>query len=163
MKKEQIIEHYAGHWQDFFRHHVPELRERGKEAQGNCPLCGEQKGHFYASIEDGLFDCKKCGEKGDPFTFYARLHDLNCQTDFPQVLQGMSEDSGVTPISGPKRAPRKAQEQATLTDVQKITAATVRWFAEHGRSFSLEIWGHFGEVRGRNTAIVLFLVEVNKA
>jgi len=31
----------------------------------DCPFCQDQKNHFYLNIETGVFDCKKCGEKGN--------------------------------------------------------------------------------------------------
>ena len=31
-----------------------------------CPFCGDDKfHHFYMSMEEGLWDCKKCGSKGN--------------------------------------------------------------------------------------------------
>lgn len=35
----------------------------------NCPICSESGGHFYANARTGLWDCKKCQAKGNPWSF----------------------------------------------------------------------------------------------
>lgn len=39
---------------------------------GDCPFCGVE-GKFYVHPETGLWDCKRCGEAGNPLTFSQRL------------------------------------------------------------------------------------------
>ena len=36
----------------------------GNQAYGNCPFCGKEN-KFYANQENGLWDCKVCGLKGN--------------------------------------------------------------------------------------------------
>lgn len=37
-----------------------------------CPFCGQNR--FYLNVESGQYDCKKCGEKGNPTTYLTWLH-----------------------------------------------------------------------------------------
>src|SRR4051812_18184268 len=57
-----------------FRWHGMDLAERGNQAVGNCPLCG-QGGRFYVNIENGKWDCKKCVTSGNPMEFIRRLYE----------------------------------------------------------------------------------------
>ena len=77
MDKQEIVERYSGHWHSYYGRYVKNLRQNGKEAIGDCPLCDDHKAHLYASVETGFFDCKKCGKSGDAFTFHAQLHNLD--------------------------------------------------------------------------------------
>jgi ribosomal protein L37AE/L43A len=36
----------------------------GRELRGNCPFCGDKKGHLYVNIDKGVFYCHKCGASG---------------------------------------------------------------------------------------------------
>jgi 5S rRNA maturation endonuclease (ribonuclease M5) len=53
----------------------------------------------------GQFHCFGCGESGDIFTFYARLHNLNTKDDFKLVVKGIFSDFGI-PENGDRR-PKK--------------------------------------------------------
>jgi hypothetical protein len=57
-----------------FRWHGMDLTERGSQAVGDCPLCG-QRGRFYVNVENGKWDCKKCGDSGNPMEFIRRLYE----------------------------------------------------------------------------------------
>jgi hypothetical protein len=57
-----------------FRWHGMDLAERGNQAVGDCPLCG-QGGRFYVNVENGKWDCKKCGDSGNPMEFIRRLYE----------------------------------------------------------------------------------------
>lgn len=55
----------------FFCHGV-ELDERQNgNWVGDCPFCGKP-GHFFASPKSGLWDCKVCGESGNPVSFLTK-------------------------------------------------------------------------------------------
>jgi hypothetical protein len=57
-----------------FRWHGMDLAERGNQAVGDCPLCG-QGGRFYVNVENGKWDCKKCVTSGNPMEFIRRLYE----------------------------------------------------------------------------------------
>lgn len=43
------------------------------QAVAECPFC-DKEGHFYLNIDNGLYDCKRCGEKGNATTFLRHEH-----------------------------------------------------------------------------------------
>lgn len=58
---------------------------------GECLLCGKRK--FRAHVETGLFDCKSCGEFGNPTEWLRRLWELadSQTTDY----DGLARDRGL--------------------------------------------------------------------
>lgn len=40
----------------------------GNQWRGDCPFCGKEN-HFFMNSQNGLFDCKSCGEVGNWFKF----------------------------------------------------------------------------------------------
>ena len=46
------------------------------EFYGSCTFCGDQK-HFYVNGETGQFNCKKCSEEGNTFTFLDKIAALH--------------------------------------------------------------------------------------
>lgn len=51
-----------------------EYRSKGNELQVKCPFCGDGKfDHFSMRRDNGLWNCVKCGEKGNPRTLRAKL------------------------------------------------------------------------------------------
>lgn len=55
-----------------FEFHGLLLSKAGKQHVGDCPFCADD-GHFFIN-EDGQWDCKKCGESGNAYSFLAKLH-----------------------------------------------------------------------------------------
>ncbi len=39
---------------------------------GDCPFCGKEE-HFFADPKKGMWDCKSCGERGNPITFLTKI------------------------------------------------------------------------------------------
>jgi hypothetical protein len=48
------------------------VRHVGRHDVYLCPLCGDEDGHLYINKETGLWDCKACGEVGNPLTLYSK-------------------------------------------------------------------------------------------
>src|SRR4051812_6605553 len=42
------------------------------QAGGDCPFCGKE-GKLSVAVGTGLWDCKSCGQKGNPATFLRAL------------------------------------------------------------------------------------------
>lgn len=71
---------------------------------GNCPFC-EKDDHLYISEKTGQFDCKRCGESGNHYTFLQRLYaqcleqtseaDLQFLTGKKSIPQGILRIHGV--------------------------------------------------------------------
>ena len=73
-----------------------------------CPLCGS--GSHGGRNSDGAFHadgerwyCHSCGRGGDVFSLYAEINHLNVSTEFPKVIEGLSQALGVTVIDSAKR------------------------------------------------------------
>ena len=65
-----------------------ELRERSGlqfRLMSECPFCNHSK-HLYFNAEDGRWDCKRCGEKGNLLTMKRRLNDLDVNISSPSDM-----------------------------------------------------------------------------
>ena len=57
----------------FTFHGVQFHREGGTGHQvADCPFCGKED-HFHANAQTGQWDCKRCGESGNLYTFLAKV------------------------------------------------------------------------------------------
>ena len=75
-----------------FEFHNVSLRKNGKtQSIGECPFCGKD-GHFYVQSNTGKWDCKRCGENGNLYTFMTRLHQQQMsnmkESDF-EIISGL--------------------------------------------------------------------------
>lgn len=66
---------------------------------GTCPFCHKDS-HFYVYIgsptpkkSPGMFDCKRCGERGNHYTFLTKLHEVSCSLE--QDYSDLSESRGI--------------------------------------------------------------------
>ena len=76
----------------FYRSLLPDLRENGKpETVTRCPFHSDTHPSLSINLESGLYNCFSCGEGGDVFKFYQRIHN----TDFPTALKEISRMAGV--------------------------------------------------------------------
>ncbi|WP_052360053.1 AAA family ATPase [Solidesulfovibrio alcoholivorans] len=82
----------AINYESFFHQELPDLKGHGDNLHCNCPLCGDKGGHFYVNKKTGLWDCKKCEEKGDVFTFVM----MNDGVDFPEAKKTLVDYIGVS-------------------------------------------------------------------
>lgn len=60
--------------------------EGDTQAKGTCPFCGAEK--FFINTSNGLWDCKVCGQSGNPITFIREVYKLARQTrpDYSELL-----------------------------------------------------------------------------
>lgn len=56
-------------YKDFWNEQLVIRKTSNGHVVTNCPICGEDGGHFYANIETGLWDCKKCQVSGNAWSF----------------------------------------------------------------------------------------------
>ncbi|KAB2836209.1 MAG: AAA family ATPase [Candidatus Brocadia sp.] len=76
----------------FYKSFIPSLKTSGKaDVIGLCPFHDDHNPSLSVNIETGLFRCFSCDAKGDIFTFYQRLKDV----DFQTALKEMGEIAGV--------------------------------------------------------------------
>ncbi len=61
---------------DFWQSRIANNKRVGDQIQGACPFCEKEK-HFYANVNNGCFDCKKCKECGNVITFLQNHEGLD--------------------------------------------------------------------------------------
>lgn len=131
-----------------------------------CPLCGS--GSRGGRNSDGAFHvtgatwyCHSCKQGGDVFSLYAEKNQLNTSTDFPKVIEGLSQALGVTTVSSArsdfspevrKEEPKKEEKPevkknpglATLIETfsKQINGSPAKEYL-HGRGFTDETISHF--------------------
>jgi uncharacterized protein YbdZ (MbtH family) len=106
----------------FRAHGVTFEREAGTQAVGNCPFC-QKDGHFYANKETKLWDCKRCGERGN----------------FEDFLRRMAEEYEGGIDAG--RLERLAKDRGLPADA--FRGLGIGW---DGSKYTLPIWGATGRV-----------------
>ena len=79
------------------------LKSKGKD-QYICPFCGSGTGSngtgaFTYYPETQTYNCFKCSENGDIFTLYAKMNNLDCNTDFPKIVDELAKKYGISETS----------------------------------------------------------------
>jgi hypothetical protein len=62
-----------------------------------CPFCGREPSKFYVNVSTGQYDCKHCGEKGNPTTFLTWLHEDCLGRTTPDQYSTLGKVRGVAP------------------------------------------------------------------
>lgn len=60
----------------YFQHRVELEYSGGREANGTCPFCLKEI-KFFVNSENGLYNCKSCGESGNNYSFIRKLHSIS--------------------------------------------------------------------------------------
>jgi len=82
----------------FYFHGLDLAWSGGKEAEGDCPLCGKEA-HFFVNKTTGQWDCKVCGEGGNIYTFLSGLLALAIEQTTAEDFEELSEDRGIEPAA----------------------------------------------------------------
>ncbi|ANM46057.1 DNA primase [Bacillus phage Belinda] len=62
------------------------------EMRFNCPFCGNDKHKFYVETNPrGLWQCKRCGESGNPISFVMKLYEVTYKAS-REILEGYDYD-----------------------------------------------------------------------
>lgn len=85
----------------FLINYVQEItpKSKGKD-QFICPFCNSGTGKngtgaFTYYPDSHTYKCFACGKYGDIFTLYAHINNLDCNTDFPRIVDELSAKFGV--------------------------------------------------------------------
>jgi hypothetical protein len=85
-----------------FLFHGVEFHETGDtQARGDCPLC-TREGRFFANVDTGLWDCKKCAAHGNPLTFLDQLWRESLLTTTEGDYEELRESRGLLSAETPK-------------------------------------------------------------
>ena len=66
-----------------------------------CPICGSGSGGLNSDgalhVDGDQWYCHSASHDsgGDIFELYAQLHDLSTKTDFPKIVEGLSNELGI--------------------------------------------------------------------
>ena len=106
--KKSIVDHFSGHWQDFYLKYLPSLKPiGGDEYQALCPLHDDKNPSLNINAQTGQFFCHGCGKKGDAFHFYGKVSGLRTKADFAKILKGIGQDFGISGSGKQKRIVEK--------------------------------------------------------
>jgi len=65
-----------------------------EQAQGDCPFCGKPR-HFYVNPANGKWDCKRCGRKGNIYSFLRQWYEF-CLSETPETAyKELSEERSI--------------------------------------------------------------------
>src|SRR3989338_5843748 len=80
-------------YRNFYQSHVPSLKENGNnKAMGLCCFHDDTHASLSVDFTNGLYRCFACDNKGDVFTFYQNIKNV----DFKTALKEIAEMQGVT-------------------------------------------------------------------
>src|SRR3990167_4321870 len=92
MNKEYILSHL--NIKSFYHSIIPSLKVNGKsEAMGLCPFHDDHNPSLSLNLTSGLYRCFACDNKGDVFTFYQNLKNVDFKTTLKEIaeMQGISD------------------------------------------------------------------------
>lgn len=78
----------------FRAHGITFNRDAGNQAVGGCPFCGKDD-HFYANKQTKLWDCKRCGEKGNFEDFLEKIAKAHSSKLTEDRLRELADDRGI--------------------------------------------------------------------
>jgi DNA-binding HxlR family transcriptional regulator len=67
-------------------------------AIGECPFCGKMH-HFYLNVNEGVWDCKRCGESGNLATFLDKIVKFWSDKTTDEDYERLGKVRGVPPIA----------------------------------------------------------------
>lgn len=84
-------------------HGVDFRTTKNGQAIATCPYCAQDdsrtgEGHFFVSVKTGQYQCKKCGEEGNVYTFLTKLHQRLLAETTDAHLKALSKDRGGQPF-----------------------------------------------------------------
>lgn len=88
-------------FREYYGRHIDRLKTVGEgQMLGVCPFHGDTKTSFSVNIQEGVWNCKGCGAKGDVFDFHSRIFNLG---GFVPALKDLGKIYGVDVPERPKR------------------------------------------------------------
>lgn len=100
---------YTKFWQD----RLGKVSIKDKELRANCPVCREEKGHFYANVENGQWDCKKCGTSGNAISYLKENENMD-KKEVKKELKKYNLSEPTMKIKGSSNEPEKEVSEDVL-------------------------------------------------
>ena len=104
MDKQTIENHFQRNYMPFYFKYLPDIKNVGKNYMAVCPFHDDHNPSLSVNDQTGLFNCFGCDAKGNMFDFYARKHNLNTRSNFPQILNEIAETFGITNGNRPEKS-----------------------------------------------------------
>ena len=122
--KEAVLTHFETRWPQFYGRFIEGLPEGQPHADVRSPFRTEQKPSFRIDFEGkyaGRWIDFGTQEKGDPFSFYARIHHLDEKKDFVDIVHRIGAEFGIAlPANGKSKPSTKPHSpEAVLLKFQK--------------------------------------------
>lgn len=88
--KDAIRQHFNGRWHEYYAPFVKGMRQAARdEYRALCPFHDDGNPSLSINAGNGVYFCHGCGAGGDQFNFYANVHKLDPERDFPKVIAGI--------------------------------------------------------------------------
>lgn len=120
-----VIQRYSGF----------ELKQRGREWWGLCPLHGEKTPSFSINPEKNVWHCYGCGAGGSGVDFVMKLRGLNFKEAAAMIEQDFGIDRNVEPIA---KTPAQVRYEKEAALARKI-ASTFDFVNEARRAIRAEL------------------------
>jgi hypothetical protein len=114
--KQTILNRFSESWADFYGRYVDLSGQRNGSVAICSPFREEKEPSFQINLEGkhaGRWHDFGTGEGGDLFTFYARLHNLDCKRAFRKVCKGIADDFGISLNDKAKGSQRRERRPKT--------------------------------------------------
>jgi len=126
-------------YQYFWQDRIQNARITDVHVVGSCPLCDDNKRHFYGNIETGQWDCKKCQEKGNAIT-YLQTHENKSGQEIFSILEGYGINGQTTHrATTPLEEETKDFKDLSEKYVKNITEEKLKELAQERGYISVEI------------------------
>ena len=63
-------------YSQFWKDELTNTKMSNGHVIGNCPICHDERWHFYANYSTGCWDCKKCGAEGNVRTYLKDFRNM---------------------------------------------------------------------------------------
>lgn len=112
-----------------------ELKQRGREWWGLCPLHGEKTPSFSINPDKNAFYCYGCGAGGSGVDFVMKLRGLSFKEAAAMIEQDFGIDSNVEPIA---KTPAQVRYEKEVALARKI-ATTFDFVVNTRRAIQAEL------------------------
>lgn len=99
---------------------ITTVKRSGRNVMAVCPFHQEKTASMSVDTARGLYYCHGCHAKGDVFTFVQETQGLT----FPEALEALARQAGITLTEDPKAARQRGQRQALV----EATRAAVEFY-----------------------------------
>lgn len=94
---------------------LPIRREVADSVYVDCPFCQRRKGKMNLNVRKNVWRCNRCGESGHMFQLYARMRGITVSEAKLELVDLLSHDAAVEPLTLPPSKVAKKNVQIDLS------------------------------------------------